>query len=161
MGEDKVAICPGSFDPVTLGHIDVIKRSLKIFDKLIVIVLENPRKEETLFTSNERADMIRECVKDMKVEVDIFNGLLVDYLKKNNINFVVRGLRALSDFDYEFQMAMVNKSLDPDMETVFIMTGKKYFYLNSATVRELAKYGSTVSDMVPDSVGRRLKEKFK
>ena len=157
----KVAVYPGSFDPITLGHMDIIERALEIFDGLVILVLENPRKEATLFNSEEKVALIKESVKGMgNIEIDTFHGLLVNYLKKKKVNFVIRGLRALSDFDYEFQMAMVNKNLDPDMETVFIMTDKKYFYLNSSTVRELAKYGSPVDDLVPKNVEKKLKEKF-
>jgi len=139
--------------------IDIVERSLRIFDKIIFLVIENPRKEGTLFTTEERVDMINASLSD-NVEVDTFDGLLVDYMKKKKINFVVRGLRALSDFDYEFQMAIVNKTLDPAMETIFIMTDRKHFYLNSSTVRELAKYGADISSMVPASVEKIIKKKF-
>jgi len=158
---ERVAVYPGSFDPITLGHIDIIRRALKIFDRLVILVLENPRKEAVLFPTKEKMNMIKISTKDMKnVEVDSFEGLLVDYLKKKKIDFVIRGMRALSDFDLEFQMAMVNKSLDPAMETVFIMTDKKYFYLNSSTVRELAKYGASISNMVPKEIEVLIKKKF-
>jgi|SRR3989344_1597947 len=159
--DEKVAVYPGSFDPITLGHIDIIQRALKIFDSLIILVLENPRKEAVLFSTKEKTEMIRISAKNIKnIKIDSFEGLLVDYLKKKKIDFVIRGLRALSDFDLEFQMAMVNKSLDPSMETVFIMTDKKYFYLNSSTVRELAKYGASINNMVPKEIEGMIKKKF-
>jgi pantetheine-phosphate adenylyltransferase len=156
----KTAVYPGSFDPVTNGHIDIIRRSLKIFDKVIVAVYEEPPKRQVLFSADERAEMIREATKGMSVEIVVFSGLLVDYLKKKNINFIVRGLRALSDFDYEFQMAVVNKKLGADVETIFITTDKQYFYLNSTLVKELAKHGASLSDLVPKNVEKKLREKF-
>ena len=158
---ERVAVYPGSFDPITLGHIDIIQRALKIFDRLVILVLENPRKEAMLFSTKEKMDMIKISTKNMKnVEIDSFEGLLVGYLKKRKIDFVIRGMRALSDFDFEFQMAMVNKSLDPSMETVFIMTDKQYFYLNSSTIRELAKYGASINGMVPKEIEGMVKKKF-
>ena len=159
---EKVAVYPGSFDPITLGHVDIIQRALKIFDRLVILVLENSRKEAMLFSTKEKIEMIKISTKNMKnIEIDSFEGLLVDYLKKKKIDFVIRGMRALSDFDFEFQMAMVNKKLDPEMETVFIMTDKKYFYLNSSSVRELAKYGASISDMVPKEIEGMIKNKFR
>lgn len=156
----KLAVYPGSFDPITNGHLDVIKRTLNIFDRVVVAVFDEPPKKKPLFTSEERVEMVKEATKDLNVDVECFSGLLVDYLKKKNIKFVVRGLRAMSDFDREFQMAVVNKDLTPDVETIFIVTDKKYFYLNSTLVKELAKYRGRVKDLVPENVERMLEEKF-
>lgn len=158
MEENKIAVYPGSFDPITYGHIDVIKRSQKIFDKVIVAVLENGRKT-CLFDAQERMDLIRKSVPD--VEVASFSGLLVDFLMKKNAFFVIRGLRAVSDFDYEFQMAIANKSLFPKAETIFIMTDKEHFYLNSGLVKELARNHAYLKDFVPLAVEKALRQKFK
>jgi len=155
----RTAVYPGSFDPVTNGHIDVIKRSLKLFDKIIVAVLENSRKEP-LFSVKERIEMIKAATKGMNAEVESFSGLLVDYLKKKKTNFVIRGLRAMSDFDYEFQMAIANKSMNSEIETIFIMTDKKYFYLNSRLVKEMARLGGPLGEFVPRHVENELREKF-
>ncbi|MBI4171097.1 MAG: pantetheine-phosphate adenylyltransferase [Candidatus Aenigmarchaeota archaeon] len=155
---NKIAVYPGTFDPITYGHIDVIKRSQKLFEKVIVAVLENSRKS-CLFSTAERIDMIKNSVAD--IEVESFSGLLVDFLKRKNAFFVIRGLRAVSDFDYEFQMAIANKSLVPEIETIFIMTDKEHFYLNSTLVKELAKNRADLKDLVPEPVERALQEKFK
>jgi len=155
----KIAIYPGKFDPITYGHVDVIKRALKIFDRLVVAVAEYPDKK-LLFTKDERMEMIRESAMK-NVEVESFSSLLVDYLRERKINTVVRGLRAVSDFDKEFQMAVVNNKLYPDMETLFIMTDKKYFYLNSSLIKELARLGGPLEDFVPENVAKKLREKFK
>ncbi len=157
---EKIAAYPGSFDPITNGHVDILKRALKIFDKVVVAVYNEPPKKKVLFSAEERVQMIKEATKGLNVETDVFSGLLVDYLKKKKINFVVRGLRALSDFDYEFQMAVVNKKLQPDIETIFIVTDKQYFYLNSTLVKELAYHNGSIEDMVPENVAKKLKEKF-
>jgi len=156
----KVAVYPGTFDPITNGHIDVIKRALGVFDKIIIAVAEKSSRKETLFTMDERIAMIKEATKGMKVEVDGFSELLVDYLKDKKIKVVIRGLRAVSDFDREFQMAVANNELYSDMETIFIMTDKKYFYLNSSLVRELARLGGSVKGLVPKKVEIKLKMKF-
>jgi len=152
----KTAVYPGKFDPITFGHIDVIRRALKIFDRLIVAVAESSK--ETLFTKDERIEMIRRATKN--VEVESFSSLLVDYLKEKRLNIVVRGLRAVSDFDKEFQMAVMNNKLYPEMETIFIMTDKRYFYLNSRLIKELAKLGGSLEDFVPKNVEEKLREKF-
>lgn len=154
----NIAVYPGTFDPITNGHVDVIKRALKIFDKVIVAVVENPSKK-TLFTTEERVRMIRE-LKLKDVTVVSFDSLLVDYLKKKKLHIVVRGLRAMSDFEHEFQMAVANNKLYPDMETIFIMTDKKYFYLNSSIVKEIARFGGCLKDFVPENVEKALKKKF-
>ncbi len=156
--KERIAVYPGSFDPITNGHIDVLRRGQKIFDKVIVAVLENTRKQ-CMFSVGERMDLIRQSVGD--VEVDAFSGLLVDFLKKKNARFVIRGLRAVSDFDYEFQMAIANKGLDPGIETIFIMTDKEYFYLNSSLVKELAINRAPLKNLVPPAVERALLEKLK
>ncbi|MFC2143189.1 pantetheine-phosphate adenylyltransferase [Candidatus Aenigmatarchaeota archaeon] len=155
----KTAVYAGSFDPVTNGHLDVIKRSLKMFDKVIVAVFDNPPKKNVLFSAEERVKMIQESMDD-HVTVESFSGLLVNYLKNKDIKFVVRGIRAMSDFDHEFQMAVVNKKMLPDCETIFIATDKRYFYLNSTLVKELALHGGCIEDLVPENVKKKLKEKF-
>lgn len=154
-----VAIYPGSFDPLTNGHLSLIQRSLKMFDRLIVAIAVNPKKTP-LFTEDERRDLIRDAVNDDRVEVDAFHGLLVDYVKRRNVGVVIRGLRAVSDFEYEFQLANMNRKLAPDIETVFMMTGEDYFYISSQLVREVASFGGDVTGLVPSNVNERLKAKF-
>jgi pantetheine-phosphate adenylyltransferase len=154
-----VAIYPGSFDPLTNGHLSLIQRSLKMFDRLIVAIAVNPKKTP-LFTEDERRELIREAVNDDRVEVDAFRGLLVDYVKRRNVGVVIRGLRAVSDFEYEFQLANMNRKLAPDIETVFMMTGEDYFYISSQLVREVASFGGDVTGLVPSNVNERLKTKF-
>ncbi|MDI6615150.1 MAG: pantetheine-phosphate adenylyltransferase [Syntrophaceae bacterium] len=156
----NVAVYPGSFDPVTNGHMDIIERGLGIFDKIIVTVGRNPNKK-TLFTVEERIAMIEEAVgTDPRVEVDSFTGLLVDYVEKSEAHCILRGLRAMSDFEYEFQLALINRRLKRQIETVFLMTGASWFYCNSGIVKEAAGLGGSVTGMVPDVVLKRLKEKF-
>ncbi len=156
----KIAIYPGSFDPITNGHIDLINRGLRCFDELVILVGYNPVKA-SLFTVEERIDMIRELTKDNpKLKVDSYSGLIVDYVKKTDANIILRGLRALSDFEYEFQMALINRRLDRNIETVFLMTGSKWFYCNSGIIKEAASLGGSVRGLVPDVVLRRLKEKY-
>lgn len=154
----KVAVYPGTFDPITNGHLDIINRGLEIFDSVIVAVLENAKKKP-LFSAEERVEMIRNSV-DRRTEVGSFSGLLVDYMKKKNTRFELRGMRAMSDFDYEFQMSIANKKLWPEMETVFIMTDQKYLYLNSSLVKELARLGADISEFVPKNVETVLKKKL-
>ena len=156
----KVAVYPGSFDPITNGHIDLINRGLRCFDKLTILVGCNPGKA-SLFTVEERMDMIKELTKDNpKLKVDSYSGLIVDYVKKTDANIILRGLRALSDFEYEFQMALINRRLARNIETVFLMTGSKWFYCNSGIIKEAASLGGSVRGLVPDGVLRRLKEKY-
>ena len=157
----KVAIYPGSFDPITYGHIDIIERSLEIFDKVIIAIADNMEKR-ALFSIEERLQMAKNIFKDSpNVIVDSFKGLLVDYVAKTNAKVILRGLRATSDFEYEFQMASMNRSLNTHLDTLFMMTSKDYFFVSSRTIKEVAKLGGGVEGLVPDLVVRRLKEKFK
>jgi pantetheine-phosphate adenylyltransferase len=153
------AIYPGSFDPLTNGHLSIIQRGLKMFDRVIVGIAVNPKKAP-LFTVEERMELIREACPDPRVEVDHFEGLLVSYARRRNVKVLLRGLRAVSDFDYEFQMANMNRTLAPDVETVFMMTGEDYFYISSQLVREVASMGGKVDGLVPTNVLSRLNEKF-
>ncbi len=155
----RIAIYPGTFDPVTNGHVDVAKRAAELFDKVIVCVAVNTLKEP-LFTGAERVKMIREAVKDIKnIEVEEFQGLLVDYAMKKNADAIVRGLRAVSDFEYEFQMALTNRKLCSHVDTVFLMPHEKYTYLNSTIVREIARFGGDVREFVPEHVRKELMNK--
>ncbi|MDI6807511.1 MAG: pantetheine-phosphate adenylyltransferase [Candidatus Eisenbacteria bacterium] len=156
----RSAIFPGTFDPVTMGHLDLIERGLKMFDRIIVAVSSKPDKD-LLFSVEERVEMIREATKGMKnVEVSHFSGLLVDYARKAGIEIVIRGLRAVSDFEYEFQMALMNRKLSGSIEAVFLMPSEQYSYLNSTVVKEIARMGGNVSELVPPSVATRLKERL-
>lgn len=155
----RVAIYPGSFDPLTNGHVAIILRGLNLFDRLIVSVANNPQKQP-LFTVAERKGFILEAVKnDRRVEVDSFDGLLVEYARSRGVHTVLRGLRAVSDFDYEFQLANMNRKLLPEFESVFVMTGEDYFYVSSRLVREVATFGGDVTGLVPAHVARALKSK--
>ena len=157
----KIAIYPGSFDPITYGHIDIIERALEIFDKVIIAIAENAEKRP-LFSVEERLQMVKSIFKDTpNVIVDSFKGLLVDYVAKTNAKVSLRGLRATSDFEYEFHMASMNRSLNTHLDTLFMMTSKDYFFVSSRTIKEVAKLGGGVEGLVPDLVVRRLKEKFK
>jgi pantetheine-phosphate adenylyltransferase len=153
------AIYPGSFDPLTNGHLSLIRRGLKMFDKLTVAVAVNPKKVP-LFTVEERKQLIQEACNDPRVEVSDFQGLLVDYAEKQGISVILRGLRAVSDFEYEFQMANMNRKINRKVETVFMMTGEDYFYISSQMVREVASFGGDVKGLVPDNVLAKLKAKF-
>jgi len=156
----RTAIYPGTFDPITNGHVSIITRALKVFDKIVVAILNNPNKVP-LFTLEERLHMIRHVLKGVRhVEVDAFEGLLVDYVIEKNTNIIVRGLRALSDFEYEFQMALMNRKLNREVQSVFLMTDYKWFYTSSTIIKEAARFGGDVSGLVPASVCARLKEKF-
>lgn len=154
------AVYPGTFDPVTKGHMDIVKRALKIFDKVIVAVGENPAKK-SLFTTAERTEMLKKATKELNVGVDTFSGLLVDYLKKKNIRIIIRSLRAVSDFDYEFQMTITNRELNNEVDTIFFMPDKEYFYLNSGLVKQIAKHNGNLSSFVPKFVEEELKSKLK
>ena len=156
----KVVIYPGTFDPITNGHISIVSRALKIFDRLVIAILNNPNKLP-LFSMDERIQMIREVLKDQKhLEVDSFNGLLVDYVIQKKTNVVIRGLRALSDFEYEFQMALMNRKLNREVQSIFLMTDYKWFYTSSTIIKEAASLGGDVSGLVPPVVCRKMKEKF-
>ena len=158
----RTAIYPGSFDPLTCGHIDIIERSARLFDRLIVAILTNPAKKP-LFTAPERRDMIQEISSSRfpNVEVDIFNGLLVDYAKRKNAQVIVRGIRAVTDYEYEFQMALMNRRLEPQIETVFMMPAENYSYLSSSIVKEVAELGGSITGLVPEVVATRLRERLK
>ena len=156
----KVAIYPGSFDPVTNGHIDIIERGLKLFDKVIVTILYNPKKEY-LFSLEERLEMLRDCTKNYKnVEIDSYDGLLVDYADSRKAHAILRGLRAMSDFEYEFQMALMNRRLNRDVQTVFLMTGFRWIYTSSSIIKEAVQFGGNIEGMVPNLVKKKLKAKF-
>ncbi|MGB4632169.1 MAG: pantetheine-phosphate adenylyltransferase [Tepidanaerobacteraceae bacterium] len=155
-----IGIYPGSFDPITNGHLDIITRSEKLFDKLIVAVLSNPRKT-ALFTVDERIEMIRESVKDIdNIEIDSFSGLLIDFARLKKAKVIVKGLRAVSDFEYELQMALMNNKLDSEIETIFIMTSSKYSFLSSSIIKEVSSFGGCVRGLVPPIVEKRLKQKY-
>ena len=155
------AIYPGTFDPVTNGHLDIIERASKLFDKVIITIAVNSSKKP-LFSKDERLDMIKNVTKKFKnVSVDVFDGLLVSYAKKKKASVIIRGLRAISDFDYEFQIALTNRKLEPEVNTIFLMPSEKYSFLNSSLVRELASFKADVKQFVPDYVFKKLKEKYK
>ncbi len=155
----RVAVYPGSFDPVTNGHLDLIERGTKIFDQLVVAVLRNLEKDP-LFTLSERMEMLREVTRPWpSVEVDVFDGLLVDYARRRNARVILRGIRAISDYEYELQMALMNRKLDPQIETVFMLPAEAYSYLSSRLVREIARLGGPVHGMVPPAVEQRLRTK--
>lgn len=157
----RLAIYPGSFDPLTNGHLSLIHRGLKVFDGLIVAVANNPAKRP-LFSVEERQALIREAVgPDPRIAIESFDGLLVDYAKARGVHTVLRGLRAVSDFEYEFQIANMNRNLDPEFESVFMMTGEDYFYVASSLVREVASFGGDVSGLVPPNVFAALRARFR
>jgi pantetheine-phosphate adenylyltransferase len=156
----KIAIYPGSFDPITNGHLDILERALRLFDTVIITVARNSAKEP-IFTVQERIELIRKSVKHLpNVEVDSFEGLLVDYARTKNASAVVRGLRAISDFEYELQMALMNRKLNEELVTVFLMPNEKYTYLNSSIVREIARYQGNIQDFVPAAAAEALKKKM-
>ena len=156
----NLAIYPGTFDPITNGHLDLIERGLRIFDRIIVAVAEGSYKK-TLFTVPERLEMMREALaKKPNVTVDSFPGLLVEYVKSQKGAVVLRGLRAITDFEYEFQMAMMNRRLDPEIETVFLMTGMRWVFLSSSILKEAAMHGGNIEGMVPELVYKKLRERY-
>jgi pantetheine-phosphate adenylyltransferase len=154
------AVYPGSFDPLTNGHLDLIERSLRIFDELIVAVVTNPAKT-ALFSDEERVEMIREATRGRRIEIMVFEGLLVDFVKRVGAQAIVRGLRAVSDFEYEFQMALMNRKLREEIETVFLMPHEAYSYISSRLIKEVAGYGGSVAGLVPPGVEKRLGERFR
>lgn len=159
----RIGVCPGSFDPVTNGHVDIFSRASKIFDVLLVAVFNNPNKKP-LFTMQERVEMLTLATKDISnIKVDCFSGLLNEYVRRQNSNFIVRGLRALSDFEYEFNRALLIKKIDPAIETIFMMTSNEYSFISSSGIKELAKFGGVISGLVPecleDRIIKRISEK--
>lgn len=160
---EKIAICPGSFDPITYGHIDIIQRAAVMFDKVIIVVMTNMNKK-CAFSKEERKNMILKCVGNLKnVEVDLYDGLLADYAQFKNACAIIKGLRAMSDFEYEFQMALTNKKLNPKVETLFLTTSAENMYLSSSMVRQIASMGGDISSFVPsaihDDIVKRLSSK--
>ncbi len=159
--EPIVAIYPGSFDPVTNGHLDLVERAAKIYDHLIVAVLRNTEKDP-LFSAAERVEMLRESVRQWtNVEVDGFDGLLVDYARQRKAQVILRGIRAISDYEYELQMALMNRKIEPSMETVFMLPAETYSYLSSRLVKEVYRHGGDISDLVPPVVVERLRAKVR
>jgi pantetheine-phosphate adenylyltransferase len=159
--DQSIAVYPGTFDPVTMGHLDVINRSLNLFDKVVVVIAVNSSKEP-LFTLVERVAMIRKSFpeSEKRIEVDTVDGLLVDYAYTKGAKAIIRGLRAVSDFDYEFQLALMNRRIEREVETVFLMTGFRWIFISSSIIKESARYGGDVSGLVPDHVCEKLREKF-
>ncbi len=148
----NIAVYPGSFDPITNGHLDIIKRASRVFDKVIVGILVNPDKKG-LFSIEERKELIRRVTRDIpNVKVESFTGLLVDFMKERDINVIIKGLRAVSDFEYEFQMALMNKKLNSNIETLFMMTDAKYSFLSSSSVKQVAMFGGCINGLVPDEI---------
>lgn len=160
----KIAICPGSFDPVTKGHLDIIRRTANMFDKVIVVVMHNYHKPNSYFTADERVELLSRCTKDIEnVTVDMHEGLLASYAKEKGAVAIVKGLRAVSDFDYEFQQALTNKKLSPEIETVFITANSDYMYLSSSVVKQVCEFGGDISEFVPaevcDDIIQRIRER--
>ena len=157
----KKAVCPGSFDPITNGHLDIIKRAAELFDEVTVLVVTNPDKK-CAFSPEERCDLIKKATEDIEgVKVDSFSGLLADYVKRNEINAIVKGIRSSSDFEYEFQMALANRSLAPNAETVFITADPQNMYVSSSLIRQIACFGGDVSDFVPKNIVEEIEKRFK
>ena len=158
----RTAICPGSFDPITLGHLNIIRRAAVIFDQVVVCVTLNSEKTSPMFTDEEKVEMVRRAVaKYPNVEVETASGLLAEYAKKHEGAVLIKGLRAASDFDYEFQMDMINKKINPDLETMFLTADQKYTFLSSTIVREMARYGADLKGLVPDELIGFIEEKAK
>ena len=157
----RIAIYPGSFDPVTNGHLDIVRRGTALFDEIIVAILHNPSKT-ALFTIDERLDMLKETMKDIPgVSFDTFGGLLVDYACKRGAQAILRGMRAVSDFEYEFQLALMNRKLNREIQTVFLMTGLRWIFTSSSIIKEAAQFGGDVSELVPPLVNRKIIEKYR
>ena len=158
----SIAICPGSFDPITLGHLNIIRRASRIFDRVVVCVMFNSTKTSPMFSVEERVDMVRRAVaKYPNVTVDSSDGLLAEYARQYDGAVVVKGLRAASDFEYEFQMNLINKKINPEMETMFLTSSEKYTFLSSSIVREMARYDADLSGLVPDEIIDEIREKAK
>jgi len=156
----KLVIYPGSFDPITNGHLSIVRRALLMFDSITIAVASNPTKK-TLFTLDERMELIRESIKNHdRIVVDSFNGLLVDYVEGKKTNIILRGMRALSDFEYEFQMSLMNRKLNKNIQTIFMMTDYKWLYTSSTIIKEAARFGGAIKGLVPEIVCQKLKEKF-
>ena len=156
----KLAICPGSFDPVTCGHLDIISRAAGMFDKVIVVVMVNNNKHP-LFTQEERVELLRRATASMpNVEVDAYSGMLAEYAREKQANVIVKGLRAMSDFEYEFQMALTNRKLNPSVETVFLTTNAEYMYLSSSLVKQVAALGGDIHEFVPECISKDILEKY-
>lgn len=159
---NRIAVYPGSFDPISNGHMDIILRASKIFDSVIVAVLENPDKKNSLFSIEERVKLIEKVTKDLeKVEVRSFKGLLVDFLSQSGADVIIKGLRAASDFEYEIQMAQMNNKLDPNIETLFLAANNKYSFLSSSSIKQVAMFGGNIKDLVPDEIIEDIVKKFK
>ncbi len=157
----KIAVCPGSFDPVTLGHLDILNRASKLFDKVIVLVSVNPMKKNSSFTPDERMEMLKIVCADIpNIKIDTYDGLLADYLKKTGANAIVKGLRAVSDFEYEFQMALANKKLYANAETMFLTTTAENMYLSSSVVKQIASFGGDISHFVPECILETIKNRL-
>ena len=157
---EKIAIYPGSFDPITNGHLDIVERGLSIFDKIIVAILLNPSKK-SFFSVEERMEMLQTSMKKFtNVEFDVFDGLLVDYAHHRKAHAILRGMRAVSDFEYEFQMALMNRRLRREIQTVFLMTGLRWIFTSSSIIKEAAQFGGDINDMVPPIVNKKLKIKY-
>lgn len=158
---EKIAVYPGTFDPITMGHMDIIHRALNLFDKVIIAIAKNPSKE-AVFSHKERIQMIKDCFSsdEERIEVDDVSGLLVDYAYRKGATAIIRGLRAVSDFDYEFQLALMNRRIEREVETVFLMTGFRWIYISSSIIKDAARHGGDVSGLVPDHVCEKLREKF-
>ncbi len=156
-----IAVYPGTFDPITKGHLDIIHRGLNLFDRIIIAIAKNPGKDP-IFDLDERIAMIKDCFKEdeARIEVDAVSGLLVDYAYRRGAKAIIRGLRAVSDFDYEFQLALMNRRIEREVETVFLMTGFRWIYISSSIIKDAARHGGDVSGLVPDHVCERLREKF-
>jgi pantetheine-phosphate adenylyltransferase len=156
----RIAIYPGSFDPVTFGHVDIVKRGRQLFDKIIVAILINPHKK-ALFSIDERLEMLQESLESVTgLEFDSFDGLLVDYAQSRGAHAILRGMRAVSDFEYEFQLALMNRKLNRNIQTVFLMTGLRWIFTSSSIIKEAATFGGDVSDMVPPNVDRKIRKKY-
>jgi len=161
MTERRVAVYPASFDPITNGHLDLIDRAARLFDEVVVAVAVNIDKSGGTLTLDERIELVREATSHMpNVRIDVISGLLVEYLRGINAHIVIRGLRALADFEYEFEMALMNHHMFPELETVFLMTSERWFYVSASRMRELVRFGADVSEFVPASVAKKLKEKL-